>query len=179
MSVPETIRPAVPPYPGTLPKSRAAHPYASREVFNNCDISYGLPFPEACAKHAEKTFHATRILILSSATLARSSSAVTDLQAALGRKVAAVKVGLRAHTYFSEIFALAEECRMMGVDLIVTLGGGSLTDAAKLITLVSSFPLSHSAADPPIHPGTCKRCHASRRFAEAAHHGNCRDGCSS
>lgn len=130
----EILRSAVPPYPGTLPKSRANH--LSGNIFNNCDVSYGLPFHAACAKHVEEMFHATRILILASATLARSTSALSNLQAALGTKVAGVKFGLRAHTYFGDILAIAEECRVLGVDLIVTLGGGSLTDAAKIISLV-------------------------------------------
>ncbi|KAJ6509069.1 putative Fe-containing alcohol dehydrogenase [Mycena vulgaris] len=133
---------AIPSYPGPLPNSRASHSYGS--LFNNCDISYGLPFPAACAKHAEETFYATRILILSSATLARSTSALSDLQAALGAKIAAVKSGLRAHTYFSDILAAAEECRALDVDLIVTLGGGSLTDAAKMIALVLANDVKNS-----------------------------------
>jgi alcohol dehydrogenase class IV len=106
-------------------------------LLNNCYVSYGLPFTEACAKHAEDTFHAKRVLILSSGTLAHSSSALADLQAALGPKVALVKTGLRAHTYFNEILTITEESRVLGVDLVVTLGGGSLTDAAKMIVLVS------------------------------------------
>jgi alcohol dehydrogenase class IV len=135
MSPEETFRLAVPPYPGPLPESRATYVYGS--LLNNCYVSYGLPFTEACAKHAEDTFHAKRVLILSSGTLARSSSALTDLKAALGPKVALVKTGLRAHTYFNEILTITEESRVLGVDLVVTLGGGSLTDAAKMIVLVS------------------------------------------
>ncbi|KAJ6584020.1 putative Fe-containing alcohol dehydrogenase [Mycena vulgaris] len=142
MASQEIFRSAVPSYPGPLPNSRASYSHGS--IFNNCDISYGLPFPAACAKHAEETFHATRILILSSATLARSTSALSDLQVALGAKVAAVKSGLRAHTYFSDIFAAAEECRALGADLIVTLGGGSLTDAAKMIALVLANDVKNS-----------------------------------
>ncbi|KAJ6549928.1 putative Fe-containing alcohol dehydrogenase [Mycena capillaripes] len=134
MSSQETLRSAVAPYHAPLPSSLASSSYG--EIFNNCDISYGLPFTVACAKHAEDTFHATRILILSSGTLARTTSRLTDLQAALGDKVAAVKFGLRAHTYFSDVFAIAEECRTLNVDLIVTLGGGTLSDAAKMIALV-------------------------------------------
>ncbi|KAJ7812667.1 putative Fe-containing alcohol dehydrogenase [Mycena olivaceomarginata] len=94
--------------------------------------------------HAEEMFHATRILILASATLARSTSALSNLQAALGTKVAGVKFGLRAHTYFGDILAIAEECRVLGVDLIVTLGGGSLTDAAKIISLVLANDVKNS-----------------------------------
>ncbi|KAJ6474152.1 putative Fe-containing alcohol dehydrogenase [Mycena sanguinolenta] len=130
----ETLRPAVPPYPGPLPDSRAHYAYGN--VFNNCDVSFGVPFATACAKHAEDTFHATRIFILSSATLANSTSALADLKAALGAKVAGVKFGFKAHTYFSEIFETVEECRRLDVDLIVTLGGGSLSDFAKMITFV-------------------------------------------
>ncbi|KAJ6601297.1 putative Fe-containing alcohol dehydrogenase [Mycena vulgaris] len=142
MASQEIFRSAVPSYPGPLPNSRASYSYGN--IFNNCDISYGLPFPAACTKHAEETFHASRILILSSATLARSTSALSDLQAALGAKVVAVKSGLRAHTYFSDILAAAEECRALGVDLIVTLGGGTLTDAAKMIALVLANDVKNS-----------------------------------
>ncbi|KAJ6456718.1 putative Fe-containing alcohol dehydrogenase [Mycena sanguinolenta] len=122
----ETLRPAVPPYPGPLPDSRAHYAYGN--VFNNCDVSFGVPFATACAKHAEDTFHAARIFILSSATLANSTSALANLKAALGAKVAGVKFGFKAHTYF--------RCRRLDVDLIVTLGGGSLSDLAKMITFV-------------------------------------------
>ncbi|KAJ6569796.1 putative Fe-containing alcohol dehydrogenase [Mycena vulgaris] len=142
MASQEIFRSAVPSYPGPLPNSRASHSYGS--LFNNCDISYGLPFPAACAKHVEETFHATRILILSSGTLARSTRALSDLQAALGAKVAAVKSGLWAHTYFSDILAAAEECRALGVELILTLGGGSLTDAAKVTALVLANDIKNS-----------------------------------
>ncbi|KAJ7930676.1 putative Fe-containing alcohol dehydrogenase [Mycena leptocephala] len=102
-------------------------------LLNNCYVSYGLPFTEACAKHAEDTFHAKRVLILSSGTLARSSSALADLQAALGPKVALVKTGLRAHTYFNEILTIAEESRVLG-----------LTDAAKMIVLVLANDVTNS-----------------------------------
>ncbi|KAJ7718187.1 putative Fe-containing alcohol dehydrogenase [Mycena olivaceomarginata] len=116
----EILRSAVPPLPRDPPKV-------------SCE-----PF------HAEEMFHATRILILASATLARSTSALSNLQAALGTKVAGVKFGLRAHTYFGDILAIAEECRVLGVDLIVTLGGGSLTDAAKIISLVLANDVKNS-----------------------------------
>ncbi|KAK6981130.1 Fe-containing alcohol dehydrogenase [Favolaschia claudopus] len=132
----ETLRSAVPPYDGPLPPSLVTGALSSGG-FNNCNVSYGLPFHEACAKHAEDTFHATRVMILASATLARTTAAVSDLQAALGvEKVVLIKTGLRSHTMFSESLAIAEECRVLGVDLIITLGGGSLTDAAKLISLI-------------------------------------------
>ncbi|KAJ7763567.1 putative Fe-containing alcohol dehydrogenase [Mycena maculata] len=139
----ETFRPAVPPYSGPLPLSRA--PKALGSLFNNCDISYGLPFPTACAKHAEETFHAQRVFIIASSTLARTTSALDDLQAALGTKVVGVKSGLKAHTYFSDVIAIAQECRKLDADLIVTLGGGSLSDAAKMVSLILANDIKDSA----------------------------------
>jgi alcohol dehydrogenase class IV len=135
----ETFRFAVPPYEGPLPKSRAHDEMLGNgEVFNNCKISYGLPFTAACAKHAEETFHAQHVFTISSATLARSTTALKDLQSALGTKAGGVKIGVKAHTYLDEVIAIAEECRTLQVDLIVTLGGGSVSDCGKMVALVCS-----------------------------------------
>ncbi|KZO92132.1 Dehydroquinate synthase-like protein [Calocera viscosa TUFC12733] len=98
-------------------------------------ISYGIPFPEACAKHVDDTFHATRVYIIASRTLAETTSALELLKGALESKVVGVRVGMTSHTLWSECVDVTNECRKLGVDLIVTLGGGSLTDAAKLIAL--------------------------------------------
>ncbi|KAJ6556806.1 putative Fe-containing alcohol dehydrogenase [Mycena vulgaris] len=139
----EVFRPAVPAYPGPLPKSLVNN---ALDVFNHhCDISYGLPFSQACAKHAEETFHAQKIYMIASGTLARETSALRDLQAALGAKVVGVKSGLKAHTYFNDAVAIAGECRALDVDLILTLGGGSLSDAAKMVALALSNDVAQSA----------------------------------
>ncbi|KAJ7215105.1 putative Fe-containing alcohol dehydrogenase [Mycena haematopus] len=128
----ETFRSAIPPYPGPLPRPHPSIPSAPIfELLNNCDVSYGLSFSAACALHAEKTFHAKRVFIIASASLARSTSALDELVAALANKVA----GKRAHTYFNEVISIAEECKALDVDLIVTLGGGTLSDAAKTVSL--------------------------------------------
>ncbi|KAJ7677740.1 putative Fe-containing alcohol dehydrogenase [Mycena polygramma] len=136
----ETFRPAVPPYNGPLPTSRAGD-----SMFNNCNISYGLPFQAACAKHAEETFHAKHVFVISSSTLARSTSALKDLQDALGPKFVGAKFGLKAHSYLDEIVAITEECRTLQVDLIVTLGGGSLSDIAKMVALALANDVKKSA----------------------------------
>ncbi|KAJ7453803.1 putative Fe-containing alcohol dehydrogenase [Mycena latifolia] len=117
----------------------------SLELLNYCNVSYGAPFHEACAKHAEDTFHAKRVFVIASRTLAESTGALSDLKAALGAKFVGVKVGLKAHTYLNESIAIAEECRALGADLIVTLGGGSLSDAAKMVSLALANDVKHSA----------------------------------
>ncbi|KAF7300557.1 alcohol dehydrogenase [Mycena chlorophos] len=106
------------------------------EIYNNAHISYGLPFHQAVAKHVESTFGASRAYILVSKTLANTSNALQDLKDALGDKVAGVKMGLKAHTSWSDVLDMKHEFVELKADIIVTLGGGSLTDAAKLLSLV-------------------------------------------
>ncbi|KZT50635.1 hypothetical protein CALCODRAFT_488561 [Calocera cornea HHB12733] len=42
---------------------------------------------------------------------------------------------MTSHTLWRECVDVTNECRELGADLIVALGGGSLTDAAKLVAL--------------------------------------------
>lgn len=115
----ETIRPAFP------------------EVPNGPYLSYGLPFEKACAKHVEATFNAERVYILASGSLCRNTRYVGQLRQALGSRVAGLREGMTPHTLWNEVLEVADDCRRLRADLIVTIGGGSLTDAAKIVTLVS------------------------------------------
>jgi alcohol dehydrogenase class IV len=92
---------------------------------------------KACAKHVDETFKAKRIYTLASGSLCRNTDYVQKLQRALGDRVAGLREGMTPHTLWSEVLEVADECRRLHADLIVTIGGGSLTDAAKIVTLVS------------------------------------------
>jgi len=102
-------------------------------------ISYGLPFHEACAHHVKQTFKADRPYIIASGSLSRNTDNVEKLKNALeatGALVAGIRKGMTPHTLWSEILEVVRDCREMNADLIVTLGAGSLTDAAKIVALV-------------------------------------------
>jgi alcohol dehydrogenase class IV len=99
-------------------------------------ISYGLAFPQASAKHVSSTFNASRVYILSSGSLARNTDALARLQANLGDKVVGTRIGMKSHTMWSEVLQVTEEARKSGADLLITLGAGSLTDAAKIVAFV-------------------------------------------
>lgn len=100
-------------------------------------VSYGLPFPEACAKHVADTFKASKVYIIASGSLSQNTKHVTRLQEALGDKVVGTRYGMKPHTLWSEILEVAQDALAKGADLLVTLGAGSLTDGAKIVTLVS------------------------------------------
>lgn len=114
-------------------------PETYRRAFPDSDlpyISYGVPYPETCAYHVENTFKAERVYIIASKTLSTNTNALERLKDALGSKVAGVRIGMKPHTYWSEILSVTEDCRRSKADLMITLGAGSLTDAAKIVSLV-------------------------------------------
>jgi len=100
-------------------------------------ISYNLPFDKACLKHVEETFAAERVYVLASGSLCRNTRYVEQLRTALGRRVVGSREGMTPHTLWNEVLEVADDCWRLRADLIVTIGGGSLTDAAKIVTLVS------------------------------------------
>ena len=100
-------------------------------------ISYGTSFPEACRKHVDSTFQASRVYIISSASLAKNTETLISLQLALGTKVVGTRIGMKPHTQWSDILQIVKEARDVQADLLVTLGAGSLTDGAKVVALVT------------------------------------------
>ncbi|KAI9811471.1 MAG: hypothetical protein M1827_005454 [Pycnora praestabilis] len=105
-------------------------------------ISYGLPFPEACAKHVTSTFNASRVYIISSGSLAKNTEALISLQKAMGDRVVGTRIGMKPHTLWSEVLEIVKEAKQANADLLITLGAGSLTDASKIISLALANSVS-------------------------------------
>ena len=107
------------------------------------NISYGLPFPQACAKHVHNTFHSSRVYVICSGTLSQNSDALQRLIDALGKdRVVGIRKGMAPHTLWSQIIEIVTEAREASADCLVTLGAGSLTDGAKIVAMVRHPPLS-------------------------------------
>lgn len=101
------------------------------------NVSYGLPYDVACAKHVKETFNASRVYVIASGSLSRNTDRVTKLIEALGRdRVVGLRKGVAPHSLWSEILQVAAECRETEADCVVTLGAGSTTDLAKIVVLV-------------------------------------------
>lgn len=99
-------------------------------------LSHGLPYASSLLQHVDDTFHATRLYVICSGSLARHTSHLEDLKQQLGPRLAGTRVGMRSHSLWSEILEVVADARRCGADCIVTLGAGSLTDAAKLVSYV-------------------------------------------
>ncbi|KAK5283820.1 hypothetical protein LTR40_001143 [Exophiala xenobiotica] len=96
-------------------------------------ITYGLHFDEAAAYHIEHTLNAKRVYIIASNSLSKNTDALKRLQHALGDKVVGTRIGLAPHTHWNQVLEVAQDAAPKQPDCIVTLGAGSLTDAAKVI----------------------------------------------
>jgi alcohol dehydrogenase class IV len=97
-------------------------------------LSYGLRFSDACAKEIER-LGSSKIYILASRSLAKTSDSLETLKKTLGAKVVGVRIGVGAHTPISDCLEMISEARAVdgGIDCVITLGGGSVTDAGKLV----------------------------------------------
>lgn len=108
---------------------------SGRVAFGSMDaVSFGRPFAQAAAAEAER-LGAERIFLMVSGTLNRETGEVAALRRALGNKVAGEFDAMRPHTPRGDVIAAAEAARAAGADLIVTFGGGSLTDGAKAVRM--------------------------------------------
>ncbi|KAL4973919.1 alcohol dehydrogenase [Aspergillus desertorum] len=99
-------------------------------------LSYGLPFPEAVSRHVVDTFNAKRVYVICSGSLAKNTDTLDRLAQALGKVDVAIvgrRIGMKSHTLWSEVLEITENARACSADLILTVGGGSLTDGAKVI----------------------------------------------
>lgn len=99
-------------------------------------IIYGDNFASICSRHVESKLKVSKIYLIASRSLVTNTTALTQLEQVLKGRVAGVRVGLSQHTLMSECLSIMEKMRDLQADAIVTLGGGSIADAAKIIAYV-------------------------------------------
>jgi maleylacetate reductase len=97
-------------------------------------VVFGKPYAEALALEVDR-LDARAVFVLASGTLARNTDTVDRLSQMLGNRIAGVCAKIGAHTPRTDVIAAANAAREAHADLIVTLGGGSVTDAAKMVGL--------------------------------------------
>ena len=106
-------------------------------------VIYGRPFAEALKERVEES-GAHSVFLLASGTLNRETDLVGQIGRALGNRLAGINAKIGSHTPRVDVVAAANEARAAGADLLVTLGGGSVTDAAKMV----AFCLGNGVTDP-------------------------------
>lgn len=97
-------------------------------------LYYGEPAAAALLREVERV-GARRVFMMVSGTLRRETDEITKLQDALGSRVVGIFDNMPPFTPRDAVIAAANQARAVDADLIVTFGGGSLTDAGKIVQL--------------------------------------------
>lgn len=108
---------------------------SGRVVFTDMEeVHYGKPAAQSVAE-VVKAHGAERVFLMVSGTLNRQTDEVEAVRRALGNKCVGTFDKMPAHSPRSAVIAAAAQARDAKADLIVTLGGGSITDGAKAVQL--------------------------------------------
>jgi maleylacetate reductase len=97
-------------------------------------VVYGVPLAEALAEEI-RIRDSRAVYVMASGTLARQTDVVESVRHVLGNRLAGVCAKIGAHTPRIDVVAAANEARAAKADLVLTVGGGSVTDAAKMVGL--------------------------------------------
>jgi maleylacetate reductase len=108
---------------------------SGRVVFSKMEeVHYGKPAAQSLAELV-KEHGAERVFLMVSGTLNRETDEVEKVRRALGNKCVGTFDRMPAHSPRSAVVAATAQAREAKADLIVTLGGGSITDGAKAVQL--------------------------------------------
>jgi maleylacetate reductase len=109
--------------------------HRGRVVFGAIDeVVFGERAANAIAAQMDR-LSATRAFLLVSGTLNRQTDEIDKVRDALGVRCAGTFDAMPQHTPREAVIAAAEQARAANADLIVTIGGGSITDGAKAVQL--------------------------------------------
>ncbi|MCA1499561.1 iron-containing alcohol dehydrogenase [Bradyrhizobium sp. NBAIM14] len=109
--------------------------YQGRVVFGAIEeVVFGHPAAGAIVAQMDR-LGTSRAFLMVSGTLNRQTDEITKIREALGSRCAGLFDAMPAHTPREAVIAATQAARAAEADLIVTIGGGSITDGAKAVQL--------------------------------------------
>ncbi len=109
--------------------------HQGRVVFGAMDeVVFGRPAAEALAEQMDR-LGAGRAFLMVSGTLNRETDEIAKIRSSLGARCAATFDAMPPHTPREAVIAATAQARAANADLIVTVGGGSITDGAKAVQI--------------------------------------------
>jgi maleylacetate reductase len=116
--------------------------HRGRVVFGAMDeVIFGTPAAEATVGQVDR-LDASRVFLMVSGTLNRTTDEIGKIRKALGPRCAGTFDAMPPHTPREAVIAATEQARGCGADLIVTVGGGSITDGAKAVQICLANDIS-------------------------------------
>jgi maleylacetate reductase len=130
------------------------------------EVVFGRPASEAIVEQMDR-LGASRAFLMVSGTLNRETNVVKNIRDVLGARCVGIFDAMPAHTPRAAVIAATEQARAAKADLIVTIGGGSITDGAKAVQLCLANDITTveeidriravRGAPPPMNPPTVRQ----------------------
>src|SRR3977135_1066718 len=98
------------------------------------EVVFGRPAAEAVVGQMDR-LGAARAFLMVSGTLNRETDEIEKIRQRLGSRCVPTFDAMPPHTPREAVIAAAAQARAVNADLIVTVGGGSVTDGAKAVQL--------------------------------------------
>ena len=109
--------------------------HRGRVVFGAMEeVVFGRPATDAIVGQMER-LRSSRAFLMVSGTLNRTTGEIEKIRNALGPRCVGTFDAMPPHTPREAVVAAAGQARDANADLIVTVGGGSITDGAKAVQL--------------------------------------------
>jgi hypothetical protein len=98
------------------------------------EVVFGRPASEVIVEQMDR-LGATSAFLMVSGTLNRETDVIETIRRAIGPRCVGTFDAMPAHTPRTAVISAANQARAAHADLIVTIGGGSITDGAKAVQL--------------------------------------------
>src|SRR3954468_23121134 len=138
------------------------------------EVVFGRHAAEAVVEQLDR-LGAKRAFLMVSGTLNRETQEIETIRKAIGARCAGTFDKMPAHTPRAAVVAAANQARDANADLIVTVGGGSITDGAKAGQLVLANDVStmegidgiptRGGEEPPLKPPAVRQISAPTTIA--------------
>ena len=136
--------------------------HKGRVVFGAMEeVVFGRPASEVIVEQMDR-LGANRGFLMVSGTLNRETDVIETIRRAMGSRCAGTFDAMPAHTPREAVIAATNQARAAKADLIVTVGGGSITDGAKAVQICLANDVStidgidavrtHRGVPPPLKP---------------------------
>jgi len=112
-------------------------------------VTMGVPTAEAIADQADQ-MGCKKVFLLASTTLREHTDEIQKIEVALGARHAGTYSGIAPHAPRSDVLKATDAARSVGTDLIVSVGGGSATDSAKIVALLIKHDVRSVEAFEPL-----------------------------
>src|SRR5690242_3731988 len=111
-------------------------------------VVYGRPAGDVLAELLA-AYGKSRALVVSTRSLSGDNGLASQIARGLGERSAGLYGAVSAHSPRDDVIAAADEARRAGADILVAVGGSSVTDACKVVQLAVWNGLADAAALDP------------------------------